>query len=349
MRILITGGAGFVGSNLAIALQAAFADATLVCMDNLYRRGSELNLPRLRGAGGKFHHGDVRDPLAFPSGPFDFLIECSAEPSVLAGTEGSPDYLFHTNLGGAYVCLEQARRWQSRFLFLSTSRVYPIQRLESHPWREESTRFVWEGDSTGGITARGVSESLDMQGARSLYGFTKYAAEQLIEEYRAAFGLKTVVNRCGVLAGPWQFGKVDQGVVALWVLAHHFSQPLTYIGYGGSGKQVRDFLHVDDLCDLIIEQVRDFDHWNGWVGNVAGGEANSASLRELTNLCRDLVGRTCRIGSVAANRPADLRIYIGDCGRLFARGAWRPKRDLRLIVGEVAKWVREHSAALQSL
>jgi CDP-paratose 2-epimerase len=76
----------------------------------------------------------------------------------------------------------------------------------------------------------------------------------LIEEYRASFGLGAVINRCGAIAGPWQFGKVDQGVIALWVMAHMFDRPLSYIGYGGKGKQVRDVLHVDDLCRLIEMQ-----------------------------------------------------------------------------------------------
>ena len=96
----------------------------------------------------------------FPPGPFDFLIECSAEPSVLAGQDGSPDYLFQTNLVGAYNCLEKARQWQSKFIFLSTSRVYPIARLEAHPWREEATRFAWADHGTTGISSRGVSEPL---------------------------------------------------------------------------------------------------------------------------------------------------------------------------------------------
>jgi CDP-paratose 2-epimerase len=347
VRILITGGAGFVGSNLAIALQAAFADATLVCMDNLYRRGSELNLSRLEAVGAQFHRGDVRSPDTFPYGPFDFLIECSAEPSVLAGIGSSPDYLFQTNLVGAYHCLEKARQWNSRVLFISTSRVYPISRLEAHPWREEATRFVWEGNGTPGISNEGVGETLDMNGSRSLYGYTKYAAEQLIEEYRVLYSLKSVVNRCGVIAGPWQFGKVDQGIASLWVLAHHFGQSLAYTGYGGTGKQLRDFLHVQDLCDLVIEQVREFDCWDGWLGNVAGGASNTASICELTALCRELVGRETSISSVAETRPADLRVYFGDCSRLFARTAWRPKRNVRSIVQDTAAWVAEHSAALR--
>ena len=348
-RLLITGGAGFVGSNLAMALRKTFPQTEIVAMDNLYRRGSELNIPRFEKAGIKFHKGDVRDPNGFPSGAFDVLIECSAEPSVLAGQDGSPDYVFQTNLVGAYQCLEKARAWKSRMIFLSTSRVYPVATLEAHPWREEATRFAWEDKGTTGITSRGVAETIDLSGARSLYGYTKLSAEQLIEEYRAAYGLKSIVNRCGVIAGPWQFGKVDQGVASLWVMAHHFGRGLGYIGYGGKGKQVRDFLHVDDLCDLIIEQVRDFESWDGWLGNVSGGLSNSASLCELTVMCEEVTGKKIPLKSVTENRPFDLRLYIGDSSKLFARTAWRPKRDVRRIVQDIHSWVKENEQALAKL
>ena len=348
-KILITGGAGFVGSNLALRLRAEFPAAEVVCMDNLYRRGSELNVPRLERAGAKFHRGDVRDVGGFPPGPFDFLVECSAEPSVLAGQDGSPDYLFQTNLVGAYNCLEKARQWRSNFIFLSTSRVYPIARLEAHPWREEATRFAWADDGTPGITSRGVAENVEMNGARSLYGFTKLAAEQLIEEYRAAFSLRAAVNRCGVIAGPWQFGKADQGVAALWVMAHHFGRPLSYIGYGGNGKQVRDFLHVADLCDLICDQIQNFDRWDGWLGNVSGGLQNVASLCELTALCREVTGKAVPIACVPANRPNDLRIFIADCARLFQRTKWRPGRDVRRIIQDTHAWLVANAGQLEQL
>ena len=129
MRILITGGAGFIGSNLALHLRRTCPEATIVFMDNLNRRGSELNLPRLEEAGVRFDRGDVADANSFPTGPFDIIVECSAEPSVLAGRDESPDYVFQTNLVGAYQCLEKARLWDSKFLFLSTSRIYPIGHL----------------------------------------------------------------------------------------------------------------------------------------------------------------------------------------------------------------------------
>jgi len=318
-------------------------------MDNFYRRGSELNEPRLLAAGVRVHRGDVRDPASFPEGPFDFLIECSAEPSVLAGQDGAPDYLFQTNLVGAYNCLEVARRHNAGFLFLSTSRVYPIAALESQPWREEATRFVWTDEGLSGISSRGVTEELDLRGARSLYGFTKLAAEQLIEEYRQTYGLRTVVNRCGVIAGPWQFGKVDQGVVALWVMAHHFQSKLSYIGYGGTGKQVRDALHISDLCDLTVEQLRAFDQWDGWLGNVAGGLENSVSLQELTGLCEEVTGHEIPITSVVENRPSDLRVFIGDCSRLFARTGWRPRRGVREIVADIHQWVQHSEDVLATM
>ena len=349
MRILITGGAGFIGSNLALHLRVSFPDAEVVCMDNLYRRGSELNVARLKAAGAVFKHGDIRIPADFPHGSFDFLIECSAEPSVLAGQGGSPDYLFQTNVTGAYHCLEFSRKSGARLIFLSTSRVYPIATLENHPWSESETRFVWKDDGTPGITSRGVSEDVSMSGARSLYGFTKLAAEQMIEEYRATYGLKAVVNRCGVIAGPWQFGKVDQGVIALWVMAHVFGRPLSYIGYGGSGKQVRDVLHVQDLCELIELQVREFDSWEGWLGNVAGGLENSVSLIELTRLCEDITGARIGMTSVAQTRPSDLRLFIADCTKLFSRTRWKPRLCVRKIVEETHTWVCSRTDELQRL
>jgi CDP-paratose 2-epimerase len=347
-KILITGGTGFVGSNLCLALRSAFPGAEIVAMDNLYRRGSELNVPRLEKMGVHFHRGDVRDPKTFPPAAFDLLIECSAEPSVLAGQDGSPDYVFQTNLVGAYQCLEKVRACNGKIIFLSTSRIYPVAPLEAHPWREEPTRFAWE-DGNNGITSRGVAETASLDGARSLYGYTKLSAEQLIEEYRAAYGLKSIINRCGVIAGPWQFGKVDQGVASLWVLAHHFERSLGYIGYGGKGKQVRDFLHVEDLCDLIVEQIRDFKSWDGWLGNVSGGLSNTASLCELTALCEEVTGKKIPMKSVPENRPFDLRLYIGDCAKLFARTAWRPKRDVRRIIQDIHSWVKENEAALAKL
>jgi len=347
--ILVTGGAGFVGSSLALHLRNARPRIRIVCMDNLYRRGSELNLPRLQAAGVEFFKGDIRFAKEFPPGPFEFILECSAEPSVLAGYGGSPDYLMETNLMGTYRCLEQARRWNSRFVFFSTSRVYPISVLEQHPWTEQPTRFTWTDVPGAAISSHGVGEGCAMTAARSLYGWTKFASESLVEEYRSGFGLRAAINRCSVIAGPWQMGKVDQGVVALWVLRHYFGKPLKYIGYGGAGKQVRDMMHVTDLCELVEEQIFDFDRWDGWLGNVGGGREISASLQELTGACRKITGREVPIAAEPETRQADLRIFLADCSRLFARTAWRPRRGVDRIVADVFEWVHAHETELKPL
>jgi len=338
-----------VGSSLALRLKNRFPDVRLVCMDNLYRRGSELNLPRLQGAGIQFVKGDIRHAKEFPAGPFEFIIECSAEPSVLAGYGSSPDYLMETNLMGTYRCLEQARQWSSKTIFLSTSRVYPIAVLEQHPWAEEAARFAWEDVAGAAISSRGVTEKCAMNAARSLYGWTKFASESLIEEYRAGFGLRAVTNRCSVIAGPWQMGKVDQGVVALWVFRHYFGKPLKYIGYGGTGKQVRDMLHVADLCDLVSEQISQFDGWEGWLGNVGGGRDISASLLELTGICRKVLGRQVPVGTEIENRQADLRIFLADSSKLFSRTDWRPRRGVEKIVSDIFDWVRAHEEEIRPL
>jgi len=349
-RILVTGGAGFVGANLAIALHERHPAWEVVALDNLKRRGSELNLPRLRAAGVLFEHGDVRnlgDLLALPA--IDALVECSAEPSVLAGVDGATEYAFGSNLLGAWHCLELARRDRAHLVFLSTSRVYPVRVLEELAIEETVERFeLSEHQLVPGASADGISEDLPLDGARTLYGTTKLAAELLIEEYRATFGLRAVVNRCGVIAGPWQMGKVDQGVFTYWMLAHRLGRPLQYIGFDGSGRQVRDLLHIDDLIDLLDDQIARPEHWDGVVSNVGGGRACSLSLRETTALCRELTGRDIPVGAAGHDRPGDIPVYISNCARLFGHTAWRPRRSARDILRDIADWTAEHEAQIVS-
>jgi len=136
MKILITGGAGFVGSHLALAFNQFWPQSRIIALDNLKRRGSELNLPRLRAVGVEFQHGDVRNAEDLDLPAIDLIIECSAEPSVLAGREKGADYLVHSNFMGTFHCLEFARRHQSAMIFLSTSRVYPVQAIRRLRFKE---------------------------------------------------------------------------------------------------------------------------------------------------------------------------------------------------------------------
>jgi CDP-paratose 2-epimerase len=347
-RILVTGGAGFVGANLAIALAERHPEAEIVALDNLYRRGSELNLPRLRAAGVAFVHGDVRERSDLEALPrLDALVECSAEPSALAGAHGDTAYPVGANLLGAYHCLELARRDGALVVFLSTSRVYPFGALGALRLEEAATRLeLADAQDVPGASAAGIAEHFPLEGARTLYGATKLAAELLITEYAASFGLPTVIDRCGVIAGPWQMGKVDQGVFTYWMLAHHFGRPLRYIGFGGTGKQVRDLLHVDDLVDLVDDQLARPDHWRGATVNVGGGTAVSLSLLETTTLCRELTGTEIAVEETDEERPGDVPIYISDCRRLHALTDWRPRRDGRAVLMDILAWVQEHEDAV---
>jgi CDP-paratose 2-epimerase len=340
-RILVTGGAGFVGANLCLALAEQVPGAEVIALDSLMRRGSELNLARLRAAGVAFVHGDVRvreDLMAIE--PVDAIVECSAEPSVLAGMGTGADFVVQTNLLGAHHCFELARRDGAQVIFLSTSRVYPVAPQLELNLREEETRFALEAEQPlAGASEHGIAEDFPLAGARTLYGATKLAAELLLTEYADAFGVRATIDRCGVIAGPWQMGKVDQGVFTHWLLAHYQRRPLAYIGYGGSGKQVRDVLHVDDVCELVLEQLADPEGWNGATVNVGGGIEGSLSLRETTDLCVELTGNEVPIEPVAQARPGDVPLYATDCRRLFARTDWRPRRGPRTVLEDTLAWV----------
>jgi CDP-paratose 2-epimerase len=351
-RILVTGGAGFVGSNIALALKRDRSDATVVAFDNLKRRGSELTLARLRAGGVEFVHGDVRAPADLAStGHVDLIVEASAEPSVHAGYDGDPNYLIHTNLFGAANCLEHARHHGAALVFLSTSRVYPIAPLRELPLERSATRFVLsEDNAVPGVTAAGISEHFAIAGNRSLYGATKLAAELLIEEYKAMYGVRVVTNRCGVISGPWQMGKVDQGFIVLWMARHLFGGQLSYMGFGGEGLQVRDVVHVDDLYDLLVAQLADLDRHSAAASyNVGGGMDNSVSLCELTELCQEITGRTIGIGRVAETRDADIPYYVSDCAAVTGATGWRPKRDLRKILDDVQRWLVDNRHQVQSV
>jgi CDP-paratose 2-epimerase len=340
-RVLITGGAGFVGSNLAVSLAQRHPEWEVVALDNLYRRGSELNLPRLEQAGVEFVEGDVRESESLARiGELAALVECSAEPSVMSGVDGDTGYLVHTNLTGAYNCLELARRDGAFMVFLSTSRVYPVAPQVGLKLEKAETRFELAAmQDVPGASPAGISEQFPLEGARTLYGATKLAAELLIEEYREGLGVPAVIDRCGVIAGPWQMGKVDQGVFTHWMLAHHFGNPLSYIGFGGGGKQVRDLLHVEDLVDLVERQLLDPQAWDGHTVNVGGGREISLSLCETTEICRRLTGKEVPITPVEETRQGDVPIYLSDCERIFKLDPWRPRRSAEQVLSDIHEWI----------
>ena len=351
MTYLITGGAGFVGSNLAIRLKRDHANIHVIALDNLKRRGSELNIARLKAHGVEFIHGDVRASEDLDVAKrIDCIIECSAESSVLAGYADSPEYVVNTNLVGMLNCLELARQYGSDLVFLSTSRVYPFRTINNLAVTETATRYeLLDHQHVPGVSSAGLTEEFPLNGTRSLYGATKLAGELIMQEYIEIYGLRGVINRCGVLTGPWQMGKVDQGFIVLWVAQHVFSGSLSYIGYGGNGKQVRDILHIEDLYQLLDVQLNRLDELNGQVFNVGGGRAISVSLRELTALCEEATGNRIHIQPVPETRPADIRIYLSDCRKVRERTGWEPSIEPAETITEIAAWICDNRVQLEPI
>ena len=339
-KYLITGGAGFVGSNIAFALKHNY-ECEVVVLDNLLRRGSELNLKRFKSYGIQFIHGDVRNASdVMQIGRVDFLFECSAEPSVLAGSSGNPKYVIDTNLNGAINCAEFCRKYNAGMFFLSSSRVYPVKELSSCQYSEKETRFqIIDTKQPSGISVHGMSEDIALNGFKSFYGASKLAAEQILEEYRYTNDFPIIINRCGVIAGPGQFGKIDQGIISFWLASHFFNNSVAYIGYDGSGKQVRDIIHIDDLIELLFIQLENPNIFSKDVFNIGGGNDISCSLLELTKICSEVTKNKIQIAKIKKQRYSDIPIYISDCRKIDSITNWKPKIIIEQIIEDYYKWL----------
>jgi CDP-paratose 2-epimerase len=348
----VTGGAGFVGSALATAVKRANPGAKVIAIDNLRRAGSELRPASLKAAGIEFVHGDIRNPddLVLKGRAVDLLIECSAEPSVLAGYGESPRYVIETNLVGTMNCLELARERKARVLFLSTSRVYPTALVNRLEHGEDATRFTLsDKQRIEGASGNGISEAFPMEGARTFYGMTKLASEMLLEEYAAGYGLDFVTLRFGVISGPGQMGKVEQGVFALWMARHLWGKSLTYKGWGGTGKQVRDVVHIEDVVDLVANVQRHWDKVRGATLNAGGGGKVSASLLEATSICQEITGRKLTLDKVTETHPTDVRIYLTDHAALTKLLGWKATRDVKQILADLYDWMRADEQRLKPI
>ncbi|HEX8296131.1 MAG TPA: NAD-dependent epimerase/dehydratase family protein, partial [Chthoniobacteraceae bacterium] len=284
MKILLTGACGFAGSNIAEALIAAREGLEIIGLDNFIRAGSEINRARLAALGVKLIHGDIRsaaDLEALP--PADWVIDCAANPSVLAGVDGrtSSRQLLEHNLGGTINLLEYCKAHGAGFILLSTSRVYSIPALAGLKMEVSDGAFRPLAQEVCGFSEEGVDESFSTAAPVSLYGAAKLTSEQLALEYGATFDLPVWINRCGVLAGAGQFGKADQGIFSFWIHSWSAGRPLKYIGFDGLGHQVRDCLHPRDVAAVIIAQLA---AENGpRIQHLSGGVSQSMSLRQLSD------------------------------------------------------------------
>ncbi len=322
-------------------------------LDNFVRPGSETNPERLRALEIGVFHGDVRlasDLDTLPAA--DWVIDAAANPSVLAGIDGqsSSRQVVEHNLIGTINLLELCRRQRAGFTLLSTSRVYSIPPLASLPVEAgagEAFRLREGATLPPGVTAAGLDETFSVTPPVSLYGATKLASETLALEYGSSFGFPVWINRCGVLAGAGQFGRPDQGILAYWINAWLRRRPLKYIGFGGTGLQVRDALHPRDLAELVVRQI---DH--GAPGdkprliNVAGGAANTFSLAGLSAWCRERFSEH-PVASDPVERLFDIPWMVLDSTLASKVWGWQPQTALDAILDEIARHAQAHPRWLE--
>ncbi len=346
MRVVVAGACGFAGSTIARQLRTERSGLEIVGIDNFIRPGSELNRQQLAAEGIRVTHADVRvredlDGLARP----DWIIDASANPSVLAGTAASDTssrLLMQHNLSGTINLLELARAHAAGFILLSTSRVYSIAPLAALKLSVDRDAFtpVAAQPWPVGMTASGVSELGSTAAPVSLYGATKVCSEALALEYGAAFQFPVWINRLGVLAGAGQFGRADQGIFSFWVHSCAARRPVSFIGFGGHGHQVRDCLHPKDLAGVLLKQMQSSPNATTAVTNLSGGVAASMSLRQLHSWCESRYG-ALPVASQPGTRPFDVPWLVLDAGAARDRFGWTPATSLEAILSEIA----DHAAA----
>ena len=339
MKIIITGICGFAGSCIAKSLLQSQISLEIFGFDNFSRKGSEQNITFFSHMGVNLIRGDLRcrsDIDILPQ--VDWIIDCAANPSVLAGLDGqtSSRQLMEHNLLGTINMLEYCKRHKAGLILLSTSRVYSATELASLPMKSPNNRFELNQAETAGVSNAGISEDFPTSAPISLYGASKLATETLILEYGECFDFPVWINRCGVLAGAGQFGKADQGIFSFWVHSFFEKKPLKFIGFEGSGLQVRDALHPRDLVPLLLRQMQESDKYAPKIINLGGGVGNSMSLKQLTSWCEEHFGANEVIGS-GEERPMDAPWIVMDSSKAKEVWGWTPNTSLNEILEEIGK------------
>jgi len=327
MKVLIAGGCGFIGMNLSIYLKEK--NIKVVSIDNLYRNGSKLNEQKLSKLKIKNYRIDIKNLNKQKIGKFDFIIDCCAEPSVEV-SKFELDRVVNTNLIGTFNLLKKAIKDGSNFIFLSSSRVYSIKHLRSLVKNLNIKKKLNQKTE--------VNEKFSTISPKSLYGFTKLSSEDLIKELSFTFNLKYIINRFGVVSGPGQMGKVDQGFLSLWVWKHICKEKLSYIGFGGYGNQKRDVLHINDLNEIIYKQLKKIKSTYNVSFNIGGGKKNLISLNELTTLCQKISGNKIAINSIRKTSVYDIPYYCSSIKKVYKYYKWKPKLSVHQIVEDVYNW-----------
>lgn len=328
-KILVTGGCGFIGSNLCIYLKKR--KFSVFSLDNLSRKGSKYNLNLLKKIGIKNYNIDISDYKKIKSLPqFDVIIDCCAEAAIEISRKDI-DRVVSTNLLGTLNILKKVKKENSKIIFCSTSRVNSISDIN-----KLFKNFKYNKQLK---LNKKFDENFSTKSPKSIYGLTKHASEMFIEEFSFAFGIKYIINRFGVVSGPLQFGKVDQGFVSLWIWRHIIKKKLKYIGYGGYGNQVRDILHVYDLCEIIEIQIKKINLINNRLFTIGGSRNNSLTLRKLTALCERVTKNKLEFDKVKQTSVYDIPYFVTNNKLVTKTYKWKPKRNLLDIIQDTYNWL----------
>ncbi len=345
MLILIPGGCGFIGSSLAIYLKQRIKNSVVITVDNLSRNTSYLNHKRLKDYNIKnfklnLSTNNCLNKLKSIKKKINLIIDCCAEPSVELSKK-NPKLVFDSNLRSTLNLLEIARINKSKIIYLSTSRVYSINKINN--------LFTNINFKTKLKKIIKINEKFSKESPISFYGFTKLSSEKLIKEYSYLYNIKYLINRFGVVSGYGQFGRQDQGFVSMWLWRHINKIPIIYQGYGGYGNQVRDILDINDLCSLIREQISKISKINNQIFNIGGGPNNAVSLKELTKYCENITRNKLKFKKKNKTSNYDLRYFVTDNKKIYSKYKWRVSKKLNTIIDETFQSLIKNKKALKKL
>ncbi len=341
-HILITGGAGFIGTNAAQDFTAKGWRVTL--LDNLSRQGSEHNsafLHSLSMPGMSFIHGDIRDKALmdklFKEHAFDAVLHCAAQVAVTTSV-ADPLMDHAVNVQGTLNLLEALRHGKNPkafFLFTSTNKVYgALERLRA---TDSGTRYKLLDAPDG------ISEEYNLD-FHSPYGCSKGAADQYVRDYARIYGLNTAVFRQSCIYGGHQFGMVDQGWVAYLTMLGVFGKPITIYG---DGKQVRDILFVSDLVRAFDAAIERPEQSRGEIFTIGGGPSNSLSLLEFLDFLQKRLNKKLEV-SFSDWRPGDQKVYISDISKAKRKLGWIPSVGFNEGFEAMLEWIEANKSLLGS-
>lgn len=333
MKILVTGGAGFIGTN--VCLQGAQRGHEMIAFDNFVRPLTEENITVLKNAGVRIVRADIRNVEDFQKfGEVDAIIHLAGQCGI-PYAQINPLYDFEVNARGTINVLEYSRtHGKIPVAFASSNKSY-TNITNDLPTMETDTRYEWDFDQHVSTypsemflaySSHGIKENLPMDAygkyARSLYGTSKVAGDLYCQEYYQAFGVPTVVNRMSCIYGYFQKGVEDQAWVDWFLRQIEFGDGK--INIFGTGKQVRDMLFGTDCADLYLDEIENIDKVKGKAYNIGGGVANTMSLLEAIAYIEKITGKKAHL-NFTDKRHGDQDIWISDISKIKADLGWEPK------------------------